>query len=685
MAASIGPCPHCGAQHEAQRLRCPEVGEPLPLRGRLLDGKFRMLRQLGSGGMATVWLARNEHVEREVALKLLSPDVVNYDEVNERFRIEARAAGRIGSPHICEVLDFAEGPLGPYIVMEYLRGGDFGQVLDAYTRLEPGIAVRIVRMALDGLAAAHAAGVIHRDLKPGNIFLQRTDDDTLTVKLMDFGVSKFQAAESKKHITGTGFLLGTPEYMAPEQLAGSRDIDPTADVFSMGAVLYRALSGERLFSGAEIGEVIRKAANHDFIPLEQLMPELAPGLVDVVARCIQRERVNRYPSAEALSDALAAFEADDETWAAWVESTRSLHDDTSKATREIDIPIAADPSARAPAGESIVSLTEQVTDLDELEQAPTSARRVTSEELSPLPSVATAAKVEPSVPVAAKSSLPSRPSSTGKTPTGKLTANKSTNKSLVPVRDESAAAVSSRAGAWPRLVLAAVLLLVGVMSVVWVSSAKKQALATESADAAPELVAATKPEPDLPPRPRVEPAPVADEAEAALEVAGIGGATRDDTTADTSTAGDDGLEFDDAVTGDDGDQVGGDGEPTDGAVALDDADAEPNAEATREVVAADGPGWHVIAPARSNVDYRKAHDTCNRLARISHGGRTDWHVPTLSEVTAAKDAGKSVKDGWYWTQNRAGSRRKIVRTSSGRTRSMSQSRRRALALCVAGP
>lgn len=198
--AKLAPCPHCGETHHEDQLRCPKTDMLLPLEGRRLDGRFRFLSSLGSGGMAAVWLARNERVDRDVAIKFLRPEVGRDPEAVARFRSEARAAGRIGNKHICEILDMGDSPIGPYMVMERLRGLDLAALIRRQGRLQPAYAVRIVRHALEGLAAAHAAGIIHRDLKPGNVFLHRTDGGETEVKLMDFGVSKF--------LDGTGDRTG---------------------------------------------------------------------------------------------------------------------------------------------------------------------------------------------------------------------------------------------------------------------------------------------------------------------------------------------------------------------------------------------------------------------------------------------------------------------------------------------
>ncbi|HLT40543.1 MAG TPA: serine/threonine-protein kinase [Enhygromyxa sp.] len=305
--AQLAPCPHCGKQHDEDSLRCPATDMLLPLEGRRLDGKFRFLSALGSGGMATVYLAVNERVDREVAIKFLRPEVGRDNESVARFRSEAKAAGRIGNTHICEILDLGESPIGPYIVMERLRGIDLAALIRRQTRLAPGYAVRVVRHALEGLAAAHEAGIVHRDLKPGNVFLHRTDGGETIIKLMDFGVSKFLDGSGEAE-TASGILLGTPEYMAPEQLEGAHKIGPAADIWAMGAILYRAITGHQVFSGPNLAAVLRAMAVDDVRPLSELVTGVPAGLEQVIHHCLQRDPEARYPSAKALSDALAPFE-----------------------------------------------------------------------------------------------------------------------------------------------------------------------------------------------------------------------------------------------------------------------------------------------------------------------------------------------------------------------------------------
>jgi eukaryotic-like serine/threonine-protein kinase len=279
----------------------------LPLEGRRLDGKFRFLSALGSGGMASVYLALNERVDREVAIKFLRPEIGRDAEAVARFRSEARAAGRIGSTHICEILDLGESPLGPYMVMERLRGIDLAALIRRQVRLAPGYAVRVVRHALEGLAAAHEAGIVHRDLKPGNVFLHRTENGDTVVKLMDFGVSKFLDGSGDAE-TASGILLGTPEYMAPEQLEGAHKIGRPADIWAMGAILYRAITGHQVFSGPTLAAVLKSMALDEVTPLSRLVEGVPPELEAVIHRCLERDPSARYPSAEALSEALAPFE-----------------------------------------------------------------------------------------------------------------------------------------------------------------------------------------------------------------------------------------------------------------------------------------------------------------------------------------------------------------------------------------
>ncbi len=278
----------------------------LDLEGRRLDGKFRLVARIGTGGMAEVFLARNELVDRDVAIKLIRPDIAKDEEMLARFRNEARAAGRIGNPHICEILDLGQSPIGPYIVMELLQGQSLAAVLARGGTLAPDVAAAIARQALEGLEAAHRAGIVHRDLKPENLFLHAPEGAPPVVKIMDFGVSKFLDGTGETE-TAHGILLGTPQYMAPEQVRGARNVDPRTDVWAMGAILYRALAGRDAFRGETMAASLLKIASEDPPPLSELAPGAPAGLVRVVERCLSRDPKARFPSAQALRKALEPF------------------------------------------------------------------------------------------------------------------------------------------------------------------------------------------------------------------------------------------------------------------------------------------------------------------------------------------------------------------------------------------
>jgi serine/threonine-protein kinase len=319
---ALAACSECGAVHPGTMLRCPETDVMLPLAGRLLDGRFRLLQCIGRGGMASVWLARNERVDRDVAIKLIRADVARDDDLVARFRAEARAAGRIGHPNICDILDSGRSPIGPYIVMELLQGGSLGDLLAGGAKLEPHIAVMLAREALRGLGAAHRAGIVHRDLKPENIFLHRPagwpERGEPTVKLMDFGVAKFTDGTGEAR-TEHGALLGTPEFMAPEQFRGATFAEPRTDIWAMGAILYRALTGRNAFGGPTVAATLIMVASEEPTPLLELAPDTPTGLVDVVNRCLRKQADRRFADVAELDLALAPFDSptrDVSPWAA---------------------------------------------------------------------------------------------------------------------------------------------------------------------------------------------------------------------------------------------------------------------------------------------------------------------------------------------------------------------------------
>lgn len=303
----LEPCPFCGAEHDEACLRCPKTDIVLPLTGRLLAGKFRFETELGRGGMGAVWKARNIHVDREVALKLILPEVPRNPDMVARFQNEARVAARIGHPGICDILDFEQTALGPVIVMELLRGENFAQRIAREGPLAVPVAVGLVRQALGALEAAHRAGIIHRDLKPENLFIHQAEAGPAIVKLMDFGISKF--IDRAGVATGNGVIMGTPEYMAPEQVSGAANVDARTDIWAIGAVLYKALTGVEPFRGQGAVAVLLAITGDDPEPVESHVRTLPAGLAGVIYRCLAKRPDDRYQSARALSEALLAFES----------------------------------------------------------------------------------------------------------------------------------------------------------------------------------------------------------------------------------------------------------------------------------------------------------------------------------------------------------------------------------------
>ncbi len=330
LAPALAPCRSCGRVYPAERLQCPQDGTLLPLEGRLLDNKFRLDRKIGDGGMASVWQATNTFVHRSVALKLMHARFASDAELLGRFRNEASAAGKIGSDHICDVLDFGTSEIGPYIVLELLEGASLAELIQTHRRLDPGLAVWIVRQALTGLAAAHKAGIVHRDLKPENIYLCRAIRGQWLVKLMDFGISKF----AHHFLTAAGATMGTPHYMAPEQLQGASRVDARADLWSIGVILYEAMTGVQLFARTSVADALVALRSYQPPPLGQYLPDAPRGLAEVITRCLQREPKNRYASAEALLADLAPFE-------------RAGPADLKRAAAAQDAKAAAKPAAAA--------------------------------------------------------------------------------------------------------------------------------------------------------------------------------------------------------------------------------------------------------------------------------------------------------------------------------------------------
>ncbi len=272
--------------------------------GTLVAGKLRVVRQLGAGGMGAVYEVEHTYTKHRRALKLLHPRYAEQTSTVERFLREASAAGHIQSPHVVETFDAGQLESGePYLVMELLEGQALDELLAARGRLSVPETVELLRQACEGAQAAHDAGIVHRDLKPENLFIVAGREPF--VKLLDFGISKFDASlETGRALTREGSLLGTPYYMAPEQLVQRREATPASDVYALGVIAYECVSGLRPFSAPSLPELSVLVHEGKYTPLDALAPELPPGFVRAVARAMQREPERRFASPRAFADAL---------------------------------------------------------------------------------------------------------------------------------------------------------------------------------------------------------------------------------------------------------------------------------------------------------------------------------------------------------------------------------------------
>ncbi len=273
------------------------------LTGQLIGGRYRLGDRLGQGGMGVVYTATQESLARPVALKVLQPMLAQDDEAILRFKAEAERAGRLAHPHIVQILDFGHEPgASAWIAMELLKGQSLAARIERGPLSEAEV-VRIAKETLSALEAAHAAHLVHRDLKPDNIFLADVPGIGTSVKVLDFGIAKLLDDESAGKLTATGMLIGTPLYMAPEQARGS-DVDQRADLYALGAVLYEALTGKPPFTGKNYNALLYSVLSETPVPIDSFRPDISPELARVVARAMEKTPEARWQSANAMAEAL---------------------------------------------------------------------------------------------------------------------------------------------------------------------------------------------------------------------------------------------------------------------------------------------------------------------------------------------------------------------------------------------
>jgi serine/threonine-protein kinase len=275
--------------------------------GQTIAGKYRLNRVLGTGGMATVWSATNIFTDRDFAVKVMLPQVARTPEAARRFMLEARVSARINHPCIIEIIDVGQGEDGsPFLVMELLTGTS----LDVAVRRSPGMLVHeflsYMRDVAEALAAAHRCGVIHRDLKPTNIFLHKDRDGRMGPKVLDFGVSKV-LEEGNDALTVVGTILGSPLYMSPEQAMGADGIDGRTDVFAFGAIFFEALCGQRAYDAANLNALIVAIATTAPKSIDELAPNLPESLRSLVRDCLIVDKTKRIGSFDTVVARLDAM------------------------------------------------------------------------------------------------------------------------------------------------------------------------------------------------------------------------------------------------------------------------------------------------------------------------------------------------------------------------------------------
>ena len=308
-------CPVCSTEYADDVRFCPNDGQTLrasgpaeDLVGQVIADRYHVLKKLGEGGMGQVYLAEHVKMGRRSAIKVMNPSMVHDPDAVARFNREAANASRITHPNVCAIYDFGETPDGLiYLAMEFVEGEPLTDLLARERTLPLGRAAGIFLQVADALQAAHDLSIVHRDLKPDNIMLARARDGSDVVKVVDFGIAKAVGGDDSQKVTKTGLVVGTPEFMSPEQLSGD-PLDGRSDVYSLALVLFKMVTGKLPFEGTTVQDTMVKRLTDDPASLADTRPDLRfpPGLQACLDSALARRPVDRYQSAAKFADDVAA-------------------------------------------------------------------------------------------------------------------------------------------------------------------------------------------------------------------------------------------------------------------------------------------------------------------------------------------------------------------------------------------
>lgn len=308
-----------------------------PALGVIIAGKYRLEKPLASGGMGSVWVARHLELDIEIAIKFMGADLASTSEGRVRFQREAKAAALLQSPYVVSVQDYGVDDDLPYIVMELLNGEDLEDRLRRRKRLSLQETLVILSQVSKALGRAHERGIVHRDLKPRNLFLTSVHDEEI-VKILDFGIAKQIGAFGPPGETTTKQIIGSPHYMSPEQIRGAKDIDHRTDLWSLGVILFQAITGTRPFLGDVLFDLLNKVIAEPLPLATRIAPELPSEMDGFFLRAFARDRAQRFQSVREMNEAFASI----------VKTSLSVDRLSAAAPEPIPTSASAITSARAP-------------------------------------------------------------------------------------------------------------------------------------------------------------------------------------------------------------------------------------------------------------------------------------------------------------------------------------------------